>query len=275
MRHKVPMGALRLAAREPATQRNCFLRLPARFALQQRRAYISLMALDLNNLAEIIANRDFNRLVGEVEGQFFDAKGQPYRFDIGMDAKREFAKDVAAFANARGGYILIGIATTPAALRAGEEVSEVRPVDRTAFDADRHRKLLEEWLYPHPKGIDIDWVQFGKDNGKGIGLIFVPPQNEVSKPFLIRRTIGDRKSTEVLIGYAERRVDRTDVKNIVEIHQALRTGLNLERELLGKIANIEFLMERYFSVKVEVETNEKREQVFKERIARLIEEDND
>jgi hypothetical protein len=79
----------------------------------------------------------------------------------------------------------------------------------------------------------------------------------------------------VLIGYAERRVDRTDVKNIIEIHQALRTGLNLERELLGKIANIEFLMERYFSAKVEVETDEKRKKVFQERIARLIEEDND
>jgi hypothetical protein len=233
------------------------------------------MPLDFNDLKEIIAKREFQRLVGEIEGQFFDAKGQPYRFDVGMDAKREFAKDVAAFANAKGGYILVGIATTAAALRAGDEVSDLRPVERAAFDIDRHRKLLEEWLYPQPKDVDIEWVQFGKDNGKGIGLIFVPPQNEGSKPFLIRRTIGDRKSTEVLIGYAERRVDRTDVRNIVEIHQALRTGLNLERELLGRIANIELLMERYFSAKAEVETAEKREKVFKERIARLIEEDND
>lgn len=156
-------------------------------------------------------------------------------------------------------------------MRVGEEVSELRPIDKTLFDPDRHRKLLEEWLYPQPADIDIDWIELG--NGKGIGLVFVPPQNERSKPFLISRTMGDKKSTELLIGYAERRVDRTEVRNIVEIHQALRTGMNLERELLGRIANIELLIERNFLTKTQVETTKQREQLLKERIARWIEGD--
>jgi len=231
------------------------------------------MPLDLNDLKKIVKDHDFDRLVGEIEGQFFDAKEQPYRFSVGMDAKREFAKDVAAFANASGGYILIGVATNPAQRRAGDEVSKIRQISKAIFDVDQHRKLLEEWLFPQPKGIDIDWVPFGQEIDKGIGVIFVPPQDQGGKPFLISRTIGDRKSTDVLIGYAERRVDRTEIKTIAEIHQALRTGLNLERELLGRIANIELLMERYFLAKTEVETSEKRAQVFQERIARLIEED--
>jgi hypothetical protein len=230
------------------------------------------MALDLNDLKEIVANSGFDRLIGEVEGQFFDAKGQPYRFDSGVDAKREFAKDVAAFANASGGYILIGFATKPAAVRAGEEVSEARPIHHAEFDSDRHRKILAEWLYPQPMAVDVNWVPFGKDKVKGIGVIFVPPQNERSKPFLIRRAMGDRKSTELLIGYPERRHDRTEARNIVEIHQALRTGLNLELELFGRIANIELLVERHFSAKAEAETAEKREQLLKERIARLLED---
>jgi hypothetical protein len=229
------------------------------------------MPLDLNDLKNIVATRDFHRLVGEIEGQFFDVKSQPYRFDVGIDAKREFAKDVAAFANANGGYIFIGFATKPAVLRAGEEVSELRAIDKTMFDPDRHRKLLGEWLYPQPGDIDIDWVEIGK--GKGIGLVFVPPQNERSKPFLITRTMGDTKSTEVLIGYAERRVDRTDVRNIVEIHHALRTGINLEHELLGRIANIELLIERNFVTKSQVETTKQREQLLRERIAHLVEGD--
>ena len=144
-------------------------------------------------------------------------------------------------------------------------------IDRTMFDPDRHRKLLGEWLYPQPGDIDIDWVEIGK--GKGIGLVFVPPQNERSKPFLITRTMGDMKSTEVLIGYAERRVDRTDVRNIVEIHHALRTGINLEHELLGRIANIELLIERNFVTKSQVETTKQREQLLRERIAHLVEGD--
>lgn len=231
------------------------------------------MPLRLSELAKIVADRDFARLVGEVEGQFFDAKGQPYQFDAGNDAKREFAKDVSAFANANGGYIFVGVATKPAARQAGEEVSELRPIDKSKFDPDRHRKLLQEWLHPQPKEIEIDWVDLGK--GKGIGVICVPAQNEPSKPFLIRRTISDnKKTTEVLIGYAERRADRTEIRTIEELHLALRTGLNLERELLGKIANIELQIERLSGTKIQAETAENRQQRLNERIKRLLEEDN-
>jgi hypothetical protein len=231
------------------------------------------MTLDLKNLKEIIETHGFERLLGEVENQFFDAKGQPYKFDVGIDAKREFAKDVAAFANANGGYIFVGFATGRAAVRAGDEITEPRPLDHAHFDSDRYHKVLEEWVFPQPAGVDIDWVQFGADKAKGIGVIFVPPQNEESKPFLITRAIGDKKSTELLIGYVERRLDRTEVRTVVEIHHALRNGLNLGRELLGRIANIELLLERNFSEKKETETAEKKAQVLNQRIARLLEED--
>jgi hypothetical protein len=234
--------------------------------------YIFSMPLDLTGLANIVVERDFARLIGEIEGQFFDAKGQPYQFDAGNDAKREFAKDVSAFANANGGYILVGIATKPAVLQAGEEVSELRPILQAHFDPDRHRKLLQEWLYPQPREIEIDWISLGEE--KGIGVIFVPPQKERSKPFLISRTIGDKKTTEVMIGYAERRVDATEVRRIQELHLALRTGLNLERELLGRIENIEVQINRFFTIKTQAETDEKREQRLNARITRLLEEDN-
>jgi hypothetical protein len=230
------------------------------------------MALALSDLKNIVDTGRFDSIVGEIEGQFFDAKGQPYQFDVGMDAKREFAKDVAAFANAGGGFILIGLTTTPSAVRAGEEVLKVRPIDSSRFDPDQHRKILLEWLYPQPMGIDVKWIQFGSDEGKGIGVIYVPAQNERSKPFLMTRTLGDKKSTELLIGYVERRIDATKVRTVVEIHQALRTGLNLERELLGRIENIELLVERHFSATNEAETAEKRAQVLQERIARLLDE---
>jgi hypothetical protein len=61
------------------------------------------MPLTLEHLASIVSAAKFDELIGEVEGQFFDAKSQPYKFGDGLDAKREFAKDVASFANAQGG----------------------------------------------------------------------------------------------------------------------------------------------------------------------------
>jgi len=83
------------------------------------------MPLKLNDLREIVDARDFNRLIGETENQFFDAKSQPYHFDVGQDGKREFAKDVSAFANADGGYILVGIGTTRSSLHVGDEITEL------------------------------------------------------------------------------------------------------------------------------------------------------
>jgi len=37
------------------------------------------MPLDLATLAEISASADFDRLVGEVENEWFDCESQPYR----------------------------------------------------------------------------------------------------------------------------------------------------------------------------------------------------
>ncbi len=59
-----------------------------------------------------------------------------------MDAKREFAKDVAAFAKRLAANILVGFATRPALVLPGEEVSELRPLLGSLFDPDQHRKIF-------------------------------------------------------------------------------------------------------------------------------------
>src|ERR1700722_11251925 len=188
------------------------------------------MVLTLEQLANIVAGAKFEELVGEVEGQFLDVKGQPYQFtSSGLDAKREFAKDVASFANAQGGYIVIGLATKTSTGNYGEQIDEVRPIPATLFDIEQHVKLLQEWLYPQPVGVDIKHVPFGADPDKGILVVFIPPQNERSKPFLITKTLTDKKSTDVLIGYVERKLDFTEPHSVVELQHALRIGLNLER----------------------------------------------
>lgn len=77
----------------------------------------------------------------------------------------------------------------------------------------------------------------------GIGAIFIPTQAPETKPFLLTRTIGDKKTTEILLGYAERRLDRTDIRSIVELHHAMRIGMNLEAKLLNRIRNVETLLQ--------------------------------
>lgn len=65
----------------------------------------------LEDIRSLVETGEFQQLVGEFEGQHLDAKAQPYLFASGNDTKREFAKDVAAFANASGGCIIVGAET--------------------------------------------------------------------------------------------------------------------------------------------------------------------
>jgi len=202
------------------------------------------MSLALADIRSLIETGDFQQLIGEFEGQHLDAKAQPYSFASGNDAKREFAKDVAAFANATGGCIIIGAETTVSSLQAGEQITTLKSFPETLFNADQYSKIIDEWLYPAPSGLIIKWHPDKDTRQNGFGVIFIPTQAAETKPFLLTRMIGDKKTTEVLLGYAERRLDRTNIKSVVELHHAMRTGMNLEATLLNRITNVETLLQR-------------------------------
>jgi hypothetical protein len=102
--------------------------------------------------------------------------------------------------------------------------------------------------------------------------VYVPPQSERSKPFLITRTLSDKKSVDLLVGYVERRLDYTEARSVIEIQHALRTGFNLERELLGRIESLEVLLNRHFSVSQESQNAEQVSSRLQERILRLLED---
>jgi hypothetical protein len=146
------------------------------------------MPLDFGDIRALVDSGDFTKLIGEIEGQQLDVKSLPYQFHTGSDAKREFAKDVAAFANVNGGCIIIGAETTVSPLQAGEQITAIKPFSGTLFSPNQYGKLLDEWLYPQPSGIIINWYPDENNSTNGIGLIFIPAQDPASKPFLITRT---------------------------------------------------------------------------------------
>ena len=46
---------------------------------------------------EIVNDGEFDKLIGEIENDFFDCKCSPYRFD-NERGKHELAKDITSFA---------------------------------------------------------------------------------------------------------------------------------------------------------------------------------
>ena len=74
----------------------------------------------------------------------------------------------------------------------------------------------------------------------------------------------------MLLGFVERRLDQTEIRRVEEIHQAIRTGFNLERELFGRIEKIELLLQKHFSSKNEAETVDDRKRLLKQRVDRIL-----
>lgn len=223
------------------------------------------MPLTLADLKAIVDSKQFNELIGEIENEFFDVKGQPYQFDAGDYAKRELAKDVTSFANAAGGYLFIGAATKMSSTHPGEEVTELRPFPAGLIDQDRHYKILSEWTHAEPKGIKVEWIPFGEP-GKGIAVITIPPQDDRLKPFLITKNIDSGKTTETLLGYAERKRDSTDALSVVELQHAIRIGIRFEQEILGRLDNVESTLESFFRTSGESEAAGKRAEELASRI---------
>ncbi len=82
------------------------------------------MPFSKENLSQIITELDFNKLIGEVENEWFDCKSQPYNLDTEKQ-KMELSKDVTSFANYQGGYIFLGIKTEKRPDKYGDVIKEI------------------------------------------------------------------------------------------------------------------------------------------------------
>src|SRR6266567_3104529 len=142
------------------------------------------MRLDQDGVTEILMSGDFARLIGLVEDENLECKGQQY--DLRQDGtKRELAKDISAFANADGGLIIIGVRTKKSFTHFGDEIDEIRPLDQSLLDPDQYYKILSEWLFPVPNDVKIIFYR-AISSHKGVFALSVPRQAESRKPFLIK-----------------------------------------------------------------------------------------
>ena len=170
-------------------------------------------------LVDALSKGEFDKLKGTAEGHEVDFKSAPYMLDQPKD-KWELAKDVAAFANASGGCIVIGPKTEKHANEAVETVTEVSEVRRNLVDVPRYQSVLASSLYPSPKGVTYDW--FPPQGDKGVLLIRVPPAGDADQPLVVRRFVDDAgKEYTTSIGVPRRNGDRVEWDPPERLHSLL------------------------------------------------------
>jgi hypothetical protein len=173
----------------------------------------------------LLRDRDPGAVVGLRECAWLDVKSGPYRLDTAW-GKEELVKDVAAFANAAaGGLLLIGF---KALVEDGEEVvSELGPIPRAKVDVDQYRKIIRERVMPPPRGLRVEWLDCG--NARGILVIDIPAQSRAGLPFVIPGPSGNDKTNKLSIAVPVREADGTHWLPQSEIRRLAGPGVGRSR----------------------------------------------
>ena len=159
-------------------------------------------------------------LLGLAECRWLDAKSGVYLLDEPV-GREELAKDVASFANARtGGLLLVGFTTRKD--HDCETLDQVRPVPRGLVDLDRYRKLIRERVMPAPREVSVDWVDCGDD--KGVVVIDVPTQPSARLPHVVAGPARSGDADRVSVAIPVREADATAWLPQAEIQRLLAAG---------------------------------------------------
>lgn len=180
--------------------------------------------LDTREIVTILVSGNFDELLGAVEDDHFECKGEPYRIEDDHQ-KFELAKDVSALANAKGGIILIGAQTERDPTQATDIVTKIRPFSDSVINISQYESVVRTWVYPPIKDLEIKWFALSQKSGLGLVAIIVGDQDQLWRPFLLTRSIepSGRVST-TLFGYAERGTGKSLPMSVQQIHTILRDG---------------------------------------------------
>jgi hypothetical protein len=157
-------------------------------------------------------------LLGRREGTWLDCKRTPYpKTDVG---RLELAKDVAAFANADGGVLALGIATRKD--NNVEIASAVMPCVLGAVNVHSYRRTIQRRVHPYPERLEIFPIS---DSGGEVWIISIPPQPEELKPFLVHGAVVGGRLNDNYFSIVTRREDEAVPTTTVAVHSLLSAGL--------------------------------------------------
>ncbi len=195
--------------------------------------------LDYESISKIVTTLTWDNLLGQIEGDFIDCKREVYDLDPDRN-KIELAKDITSFANADGGFILIGIQTQQSQTHFSDEIVSFSPFKANTFNPKKYEDILNQWVYPRLTDVRIEWKAKSKGTDRGFGVITVPPQPDTKKPFLISKSVlASGKRTDILFGYAERKRDRSEPATLTELHAYVRDGMQYQVNISNRLAAIE------------------------------------
>ncbi len=223
------------------------------------------------SIKAILDCRRFDQLIGQEEDTWLEAKGRnPYDFTTSA-GRYELAKDVSSFANADGGILIVGLVTTPMPEAKTERVTAHELCSQAEFDATQYQGLIDEYVHPSIKGLNVYWLPVSQEATQGLGVIEVPAQSPNHKYFLTAKVVeSGTQLKQIVFGVSKRNESSSDPLSISELHKNMQSGKNPVPQTL---ARVEEKLDRLIQTQTRpVATVLSPEEIYTKRAARILDE---
>lgn len=171
--------------------------------------------MSVNNqeeLMQVLQAGEYNNILDTPESDWLDFKKKAYATlaphpsrVLTDEAKYELCKDVSAFANNKGGVLLIGIDEKQSEITGQQSAIKVTPVSLSVIDQAHYKRMLENNIYPIVEDVKMCW--FSVASGKGLLAIVVPPNT--GRLHLLRHIYDENQNKLHGVGIAKRNDDQT------------------------------------------------------------------
>jgi predicted HTH transcriptional regulator len=187
-------------------------------------------------IKRIVESRLFDSLIDQNEDAWFEAKKKnPYDFTTAA-GRYELAKDVCAFANAEGGFILVGFETEPHLAERTDRVTALDPCLETDFNCPQYEGLIKDHVYPPIRGLKVSWIPSNPESASGFGIIEIPHQASDAQFFLTVKVIDEGiQLKQIVFGLVQRVGSSNDPLTVDQLHRLMQSGKNPVPQTLARI----------------------------------------
>ncbi|GAA1613932.1 hypothetical protein GCM10009733_007580 [Nonomuraea maheshkhaliensis] len=177
---------------------------------------------------EALASGRAEELLDTAENAWLDFKSSPYALKSDK-AKFELCKDVAAFANAQGGLLVLGVKASKRSDKAMEVATDLHPFPQERADVDGYIDTLNDYLRPRV-AINHRWYEDhsrsrGQDATSYYLVIEVEPVPESDRYVIVRRTLNDKGMFADGLAVPVRHGDRTVYLPSEDVYRLISEGL--------------------------------------------------
>jgi Schlafen, AlbA_2 len=202
--------------------------------------------MSFQSVKAIVDSQRFDSFIGLNEDAWFDAKHKnPYDLDE-AEGRFELAKDVCAFANAEGGFLVVGLGTDFPASEKTERVNALDPCLEAEFNVRQYRGVIDEYVYPTIRGLKVFWTPGNPGDDRGFGVVEIPPQSQHLQYFLIAKVAeAGTHLSQIVFGLSRRNGTASDPLSVSQLHSQVQRGKNPVPETLARLEDkIDILLAR-------------------------------